>query len=694
MKSVTYKFIFSCLILFVFQLSAEEVEQQKGEENSIQEQDTRQEEQVVVVIGKNRITKTEPNEKTKKLLKMPGIAGDPLSAVYSLPGVVIAGGDSGGEPAIRGSSPDDNAYYIDFMPVGYIFHDFGPSIFNENLVQNFDLLPAGFGAQYGEATGGVIDVTLRDPKNQDFSGTFDWSFLQTGLLVESRITDNQAFYASYRKSLIHLYIDKGEQDGDDEGITVYEPPQSDDYQLKYQWLIGNNQKLTVSAAGANDYVRANISEEAEEGRADPELVGDIYIDTGFDSKGMRWELFTDHGGYLSLIFSQLDESEVVRYGDGQFIDSNYQENYFRGYYQKNWFKNHHISLGAEIREFDFTYRFDIIPYFCTDHQQDCNQQRGDRINDSAKLKQTTQAIYLTDQWSISEDIKLDFGIRGEYNDYTKERIWMPRIAAAWHINDALILKSKAGKYTRFPDADTAIRKLGNPNIKSPRADHYSIGATYRFSPIWQASIDFYHKNLTKLPLALSENDPKPERHYSNDMSGKANGVELLVEREKENDWYAWASLSWSKSERTNELTAQTEEYYLDTPVIFNAVANYELSSRWEIGTRLTIRSGQKYTPIIGLRDNPNFSGHYLPVYGDLNSKTLPNYQRLDIRAEYKYKLWDLDAAWTFDVINVLGHKNIEGYYYAPDGNETINNFKIAQEEGIGAFPAIGFKLKF
>ena len=104
--------------------------------------------------------------------------GDPLSAVFSLPSVVYAGGDDGGEPAVRGSSPDDNAFYIDNMPVSYIFHMFGDSIFNENLIRDFNLQAAAFDSPYGNATGGIFDVKLRDPRNQDIQTTLEASMLK------------------------------------------------------------------------------------------------------------------------------------------------------------------------------------------------------------------------------------------------------------------------------------------------------------------------------------------------------------------------------------------------------------------------------------------------------------------------------------------------------------------------------------
>ena len=87
---------------------------------------------------------SQTNDETEQLLKVAGIMNDPLAAVFSLPGVVYAGGDFGGMPAVRGSSPDDNAFLIDGLPAGYLFHMFGNSVFNEALLHDFHLDSGGF----------------------------------------------------------------------------------------------------------------------------------------------------------------------------------------------------------------------------------------------------------------------------------------------------------------------------------------------------------------------------------------------------------------------------------------------------------------------------------------------------------------------------------------------------------------------
>lgn len=79
---------------------------------------------------------TGPKISTKKLLKVAGSGGDPLKAIEALPGVVL-GDDDGGEPAVRGSSPEDNYYQTDNLPVGYLFHIMGDSTYNPDTIKRF-----------------------------------------------------------------------------------------------------------------------------------------------------------------------------------------------------------------------------------------------------------------------------------------------------------------------------------------------------------------------------------------------------------------------------------------------------------------------------------------------------------------------------------------------------------------------------
>lgn len=654
----------------------------------------KQDVETLEIRGARNQANDEMNVETRKLMKVAGLDNDPLAAVFSLPGVIYAGGDDGGEPAIRGSSPNDNAFYIDDIPVNYVFHLFGDSIFNENVIRDFALHPAGFGSQYSNATGGVFDVKLRDPKNQDLAATVNLGMLKTGFMVEGGITEDQAFYFTYRRSLIHLFINEGEEDEEDPGFVIYQAPVSDDYQGKYQWLIGNNHKLTFTVAGASDSGAANIAAHAEEARADPDIIGDYEINDKFDSQSLSWQYFGNDLKIMHLTIGHSNEKERESFGAGQFINVDNDVYNARFLYQFNWIDDHQLIAGIDLDREETNYSYDAIIYFCTDHDRDCESKKGDRIQDTDKLVSNNYAAYFNDIWSLNDNWQLETGIRAEYNDYIKQRFIQPRLSLSWFATPALTLTAKAGEYSRFPDVNTVLKKIGNPALNAPTARHYSLGMNYQFADIWQTSFDVYHKDLKNLARSINDGEPNEDLRYSNDLSGDANGFEWLIRRDKRNGWYGWASVSWSQSERTDEFTNTTTEYYLDTPVIANLVVNYELNDRWDFGLKLSVRSGAKYTPIIGLRDNPDHPGHYLPVYGNLNSETLPAYRRLDLQANYKTTIFGNDAEWNFAILNVTGNRNVSGYYFAPDGNETPDNFIIDAQEGMGSFPAIGLKIHF
>jgi len=650
--------------------------------------------EIIEVKGQRNKANSEMSYDTENLLKVAGLANDPLAAVYTLPGVVYAGGDDGGTPAIRGSSPGDNAFYIDNVQSGYIFHLFGDSIFNENVVQDFALHPAAFGSQYGNATGGVFDVKLRDPRNQDITTTLDISMIRAGAMVEGAVNENQAFYFSYRHSLIQLFIPTDEELEDEPGITVYKAPVSDDYQGKYQWLIGDQHKLTFNINGASDTVGANIAEKSEIGMTDPDIIGDLEITTRFDNQSISWEYFGEENKLMHFIFGHTSTNEKESLGSGQFVNVDSEKFTARFAYQIDWIEDHKLVTGIDLDQEETKYSFDTIVYYCTDSDADCESKKGDRIQDQDTLNNVNVAGYVNDIWNINQNWQLETGLRAEYNDYVDESFVHPRVSLSWYATDDLIFTTKAGTYSQFPEISTVLEKIGNPDLKSPTAKHYSLLTNYKLSSLWETSIDVYYKDLGELARSINEGEPNAELHYSNDVSGTAKGVEWLIKRDNDNGWFGWASVSWSQTQRTDEFTQQTSDYYLDTPIVGNLVTNYELNENWDFGLKYTIRSGAKYTPIIGLRVNPDYPDHYQAEYGELNSKTLPVYQRLDLEANYHTTLWSNPARWTFAILNATASENVSGYYFAPDGNETLTDYKVESEEGMTTFLSIGLKMSF
>jgi hypothetical protein len=656
-------------------------------------------EEVEVVGTVPQTSATEIDPETDKLIKAPGASYDPLGGIQTLPGITFSS-DSEAEPAVRGSAPDDNTYLIDFMPAAYVFHLFGYSIFDENLVSKFDLYPAAYGNRYNDATGAVIDVTLREPKNQELEITLDYSFLRTGVFLETGITENQAMYFSYRRSLLDLYLDTGDVE---DGVTIREPPVADDYQFKYLWKLSETSKLSFVMAGASDKAKADFSESSEFAAQDPDLLGPAEVEQRFDSQGIIWDQdFSESGASLKTAFSHSKQVDELDYGTNQFIDTTLETITLKSEYTRPLNAEHWLITGGSVSTSDLDYALDAKIQPCSYFDPECSTTDAPRYQLKDSQDVTFLDFYVEDEWYIGDQWVVTPGVHLSSDDYLDQEHAEARIRARYQLNDQWTLTGATGQYHQFPEIDEILPSIGNPDLKSPESVHYVLGLEQKLSEIWDWKTEIYYKDMSNQVLSLAEGqDPDFANNYSNDATGEAYGLEFLANRKLADNWYGWGSISLSKSERTNERTGETLPFDYDRPVIINLVANYRINELWNVGIRWKAQSGALYTPIIGQTPSATQPGVLIPEYGEVNSQRLPAYHRMDVRFErVKHHPW---GSFTFysDILNVYNQENIEGYEYAPNGEDLVTppagyapDIPVTKEIGIEAFVSIGAKVTF
>lgn len=652
----------------------------------------------VVVKGQNGPVLSELEEETRKLIGVAGAANDPLQAIYALPGVTLSAGEgeAGGaaEPVIRGSSPQDNAYYIDLIPVSYIFHNFGNSIFDPHLIHSFELKPAAFSSQYGNATGGVLDVKLREPRRGDLTTTLHTSILSAGALFESGIGDNQGIYASFRRSMIDVLL--GDDDDDDEiGIQMDQMPIWDDYQVKYSADLNDNNSVSLIAAGASDIVAATLSAGHELVERDPDYAGAAEITTGFDSQGLVWN-WSGRDRYLTSIFSHISEKDNLTYGTNQRENTGSDRYLARFRYKQKLNDNHTLISGLSTENITYDLDFNGKIVACSDLDPECSTVDADFITYQDTLKVKTNEIYLEHQWHLTDSQILTYGLHYGNDDYVSDGRFEPRVRWDYYINPTLSTYASFGQYSQLPELGEMIGVLGNPDLSTIKADHYVLGLSKSFSDSWRFSSDIYYKDMTDIVIS-SEQDDGAE-NYSNNATGKAYGIEFLLNKDLVDRWYGWASLSLAKTERTNTVTGETLRFEYDKPILFNLVVNRLVGERWNLGIKWSYQSGGRYTPVTDLVASDNFPDVFEPVYGELNSRKYPAYHRLDFRAEYvRPKNW---GHWKFyvDILNVYNRDNVEEYEYAPDGQDLVSpppgfgeNVPVKAEYADGFIPSLGFE---
>lgn len=682
--------LYSCLMGLAQHGSAQAEEASLDADPTAVSDDGRGPIETVTIIGSRKAHYTEITEDSQKLVEMPGALGDPLGAITALPGVITPAG--GGAPAVRGGSPNDNRYFIDGIPAGYIFHEFNTSILDENVVQDFQLFSAGFGSQYSNVTGGVFDIRLRQPKNQDLEVTLNASMLRAGVFVEGGITENVAFMGSLRKGLIQYFLPE-EDEPDEEGIRLISPPQDSDHLLKVSYTPSASDTVDVTFIGAKDFAEAEFTDLSDTVQQNPDFEGDAKLEENFNSGGLTWNHLFHRGAEFTLSLAHYSDKESLTWGDGYFATSDLKNVFVKGRYSHPISLSHTLSLGGEHSQYTFDYSTRSVLFVCTEFDVSCQDGRRGIIDERTSETLNDSAVYVIDHWQVSDSFFIEGGVQWSKNDYTDEAIVNPRLALEWQIKDGLTLTSSAGRYNRLPDIEKTLPEIGNPRLKSPRADHLTLGIKGEFSDIWSWSAEAYRKDLSELPLALDESQADAELLYSNDVSGSAKGIDILVNRNLSNNWYGWVALSYSKSMRTNDRNGNDITYNLDTPLVFTTVGRYNFTDKWSGGFRFTAKSGEATTRIQGVQNNPDYPDKYLPIYGAPYEDRLPKYSRLDIRLERTLTLFNKQGSFYVDILNALNRKNITEITLDYEKVNETGALHIKKDADIEAFVSLGVSIK-
>lgn len=641
----------------------------------------------VVATGRREDALTEPTAMTEKLVRLPGNLGDPLRAVAALPGVVQTS-EGGGQPAVRGSSPDDNAFLVDGLPAGYVFHDLGNSIFNEDVVRDFGFAAAGFGARYGEASGALFDIALRAPRIEPLSATLDLSLLRAGGLLESRLTDKQAFYVSFRESLVHLLLDQayGEEERVEDDITIDRYPRARDLQAKYTWDSGARHAVSLLALASKDDAAATFGARSERALVDPGSSGAAATTTAFASAGASW-IYRSGDVAVTTRIGRLTKRDDLARGDGnEHVDLELEQWTAKSTAEWPIGERQDMALGVEHtrQSYDYAVRLRYRP--CTAFSPDCDTTLGDVTEADRRQTIGTTAVFVEDRFRPLPGIELTGGLRYSGDDYLGREFLEPRLAVTWSPYRRTELRAAWGRYHQMPEIVQIVPVLGNPTLRPFEAEHFVVGAKRTFADDWWAKIELYEKRLEDLVVEADG----PLR-YVNGATGDARGIELMVMREKAERWYGWATLSIARTERRNGVSGRSARFDTDTPVIANIVVSYQLTPVWSFGLRWQYRSGLPYTQIVGNEENPDFPGFYRPVYGDLNAERAGAYHRLDLRFERPIRFARVDGLFYFDVVNAYGRRNAGAAGYEPVAGSP--EYRLVEDEGLPFLPSVGIKLK-
>ncbi len=613
-----------------------------------------------------------------EIRRLPGVSGDSLKAIQTLPGVSpgipIGLGPSSfsnisitgqpyrnsdrGDIVFRGAGTRANQYYFDGFLVSYPFHlGNQSSVFNNSIIKSFDIYSGAYSAKYGYATGGIINIEGKNEVKKN-GAIVNINMFLSDAMVEAKLSDNVYMVAATRKSypnitLLKLYP---------EGI----PPNAkyasyDDFQFKTGWDIAPGHKILVATFGARDiqkYTKA-VAEFENQNYGEPDPRPPIGLDRRFRTDGFRYTYQPSSRiqNTISISRNHFQEFFEVKFSNPLTAENIfglqnvttqtivYAEEILSIELLKNILR---VETGGTYRERAISLKAENISQQNSEFTKVFNDLlesnpifRALIDGDKAKSKETGAFIEFNFEY---KGFKIVPGVRSDYYNLAGQKRVSPRLTSSYTFESTktTFIGGASIHHNAPPSIEQISSRVGNQGLKMERAEHLAAGINQEIGSEWLFKLEGFRNIFSDLvvsdnniqnPFALNDEPrdiiqktnsviknplvAKP-LYYSNSGTGFSEGVELLLKKNKkpsESGWFGWISY-------TNSITRRN-----------NHQARYESS---EITKRNAANSSRK------LLAQTKIGTNYLNYYDDNNLELIYDNDRTE--------LYDLDRTHILNMI--------------------------------------------
>jgi outer membrane receptor protein involved in Fe transport len=626
----------------------------------------------------------------EEVKKIPGTQGDIVKIIQSLPGVarnLAIGGTSGVGVVVRGAAPEDSEVLIDGHGVPLLYH-FGQikSVLNSDMLKRIDFMPGGFGAEFGDAIGGVIDVQTRPCNTKRFDGYVELSMLDAGFFLEGPISDEVGFIAAARRSTVDMWLPEvlPELLPEQVSLDLTVAPYYWDYQTKVEWIPSTNNRFYMLVFGSHDELSFLFERPMS---SDPSLRGDfgMWIDfhriyaVWVHSPDPDWELRWSLVGGLDRAHVQIGELRYIDF----YVPNVSSRADLQWKISDRWKFKAGVQTGLIFYESDLS-----MPRPPKEGEVPGKFQTMELIEGQEKLTAFGLSAYATLGFAPTEKLLLTSGLRLEsYADPINDAVVMPRFSLSYKVRPGTVFLAGVGLYRQTAQEDELSESFGNPDLKLERAWHFTIGLEQQLPAKVKLEVQYFYKILDKLVVTDKESI------YTNAGIGKIAGLEVLIRRELAQDLFGWLAYTLMQSKRKDGPDEPWRLFSFDQTHILTLVLGYKLPTGpvqpnhgrqdgWDFGLRFQLVSGNPATPLIGGYFDSDYDT-YLPVPGPINSERLPLYHRLDLRVDYTWAFTTWALTVFLDVQNVYNYEAVEGIRYNYDFTER------AYIEGLPIIPYLG-----
>ncbi len=648
----------------------------------------------IVVYGS--IEKKEVSQVTlsmDEVKRVPGTGGDAIKVVRALPGVSRPSFISG-EVLFRGSGPEDSRFYIDGVELPRLFHFGGlRSTYNSDLLSSIDMYPGGFGARYGGAIGGVVEIKGRKAQTDRWHGLIDLNVIDAGGRIEGPLSSNLSVQIAGRYSYIGKIIEQMTKNEQNSVVPIYW-----DGLMRLDWEISKNNSAFFTYNTSTDALEIKIA--SMRGGSD-ELTDDTETSTLVDRYHMGIaglnSRINDH------LTNELRVSGTYMNGNGSafgLMQYKYEgyTGYIRNEFQCTAIPKTTVMPGLDITLRKYIYEFKMMT------------ESGIHSADDS-MNMSEYGSYLNIKIDLFSNFWILPGIRYDYFEGLNTGKTSYRIATRFEYIDGFALKGAAGTYSQIPKPMglALMDGLGNSTLPLSTAQHIVIGHEWQGTDELSLDVQAYYNTQHSIPNGTDSINPVTSEsiNFLPEQEGRMYGLEILLKHDKGRRFFGWVSYSLSRSEIKSpnpfaeELLTTSEIWDPNKWTVaphdqthnVQLVGSWRLPSNWETGFRLRYVTGNPQTPLKSFEENEfSFDSEvlaYKDVPGDPFTDRMDAFIQLDLRVDKKFVFndWILSTYLDCQNVNYFFYNSPELYEY---------NYDKSKREPVGALfvPSLGITAQF
>ncbi|MEM1271137.1 MAG: TonB-dependent receptor, partial [Bacteroidota bacterium] len=305
-------------------------------------------------------------------------------------------------------------------------------------------------------------------------------------------------------------------------------------------------------------------------------------------------------------------------------------------------------------------------------------------------------------------LALTGGLRIDANDFTDNTVVVsPRATATYDLTSKVSVNAAVGRFTQSPELiSLAVQENGafvNQSLEWIDVAQVVAGVAVKPNRGLRLSAEGYFKGYSEYPVSVA--DPRISlANLGGDFGivgaeplqsvgeGRAYGVELSAQQRLTTRFYGIGAytLGWSEFTGADGVFKPSS---WDVRHSISATGGARLG-RWEIGSRLTVRSGRPFTPfdLDASAIEYAISRRGVLDLDRLNQERTPAFVRWDVRVDRRIEFGrGINGVIYLDVQNVLGRENVFALEYTEDPAEPD---RLREQTNVGRLPTIGFSVEF